>query len=67
MRLRLSALPAPIIAVTGFLLSPEFYNLLPDKWAHGVMLLAAAYSMLSPALVTDKPSSKDESKSTKLP
>jgi TRAP-type C4-dicarboxylate transport system substrate-binding protein len=42
------------VAVLGFILSPEFYNLLPDKYAHIIAILASIVAIQLPKLIEKK-------------
>lgn len=44
------ALIAPLIAIVGFLLSPDFYHVLPDKYAHFVEAFAVLMATFMPSL-----------------
>lgn len=48
------------LALAGFLLSPEFYNVLPDKWAHGIAALAVLLGLLFPQLLHKKQNAEVE-------
>jgi hypothetical protein len=42
---------APVfVAVIAFLLSPEFYDKLPDKWAHIIAVVATVVAAVMPQL-----------------
>lgn len=49
------ALAPAVLALGAYILSPAFYNQLPDKYAHIVYIIAVAVSTLLPELFPKKP------------
>lgn len=47
-----AAILPPLLAIASFLLSPEFYNKLPDKYAHIVAAIAVVAASLMPSLIS---------------
>ena len=50
-KVRLQALIPLLSVIITFILSPDFYNVLPDKYAHILMGLSVAAGTLFPALL----------------
>lgn len=56
-RIRWKAL-IPLVAVVGSVLaSPQFLALLPDKWSHVALTVAALIAAFTPAVATNRPPS----------
>lgn len=55
MRIRWSSVIPLVGSFLGWLSSPDVVAVLPDKYAHGIMLGGAVLSAVAPALFTNKP------------
>lgn len=49
------ALIPAMVALVSFILSPDFYNILPENWAHIIAGTAAISGVLFPQLFKKKP------------
>lgn len=54
MKISKAALLPPLLALISFLMSPEFYNKLPDKYAHGIAGIAVILATLMPSLFSSQ-------------
>jgi hypothetical protein len=61
-----SLLPV-FIVITTFILSPDFYNKLPDKYAHLLAALAVVLSTLMPSLFSSLEKEKDDKENNQAP
>lgn len=51
LKLHLGALPAPLIALLSYILSPEFLNVLPEKYSKVGYTIAGVVAVVAPALL----------------
>ncbi len=52
------ALAPAVVATVAFLLSPDFYDKLPDKYAHWIAMASVVVSTLLPQLFPRKDAKK---------
>lgn len=54
-----------IFTIIGFILSPDFYNVLPDKYAHIIAGIALVISMQFPQFIHKKKDVTEETREIK--
>lgn len=64
MKINKTALLPPLLALAGFLLSPQFYNELPDKYSHIIYLASIGLAALFPQLFHSTESEAEKSVKT---